>query len=126
MRGIRICLIAAIALGVAGITGAAGPMVLTRNGDFYSAGTRDNQVVLTARYADGLVSEISSFPNRRPRSKAPCRWKWMKRPAQFTSCGRSGPDRTPGSDLPATWMAPGSDQEPLPVATEPPLQTLPC
>ena len=58
MRGIRICLIAAIALGAAGITGAAGPMVLTRDGDFYSASTRDNQVVLTARHADGLVSEL--------------------------------------------------------------------
>ncbi len=58
MRGIRICLIAAIALGVAGISGAAGPMVLTRDGDFYSVGTRDNQVVLTAKYADGLVSEL--------------------------------------------------------------------
>jgi hypothetical protein len=58
MRGIRICLIAAIALGVAGVTGAAGPMVLTRNGDLYSAGTRDNQVVITARYADGTVSEL--------------------------------------------------------------------
>jgi len=58
MKGIRICLIAAIVLGVAGITGAAGPMVLTRGGDFFSASTRDNQVVLTARYADGLVSEL--------------------------------------------------------------------
>jgi len=58
MRGIRICLIAAIALGVAGMTGAAGPMALTSGGDFYSAGTRDNQVVITARYADGTVSEL--------------------------------------------------------------------
>ena len=57
MRGIRICLIAAIALGVAGVAGAAGPMVLTSDGDLYSAGTRDNQVVITARYADGTVSE---------------------------------------------------------------------
>jgi len=58
MRGIRACLIAAIALGVAGIAGAAGPMVLTSDGDLYSAGTRDNQVVITARYADGTVSEL--------------------------------------------------------------------
>jgi hypothetical protein len=58
MRGIRVCLIAAIALGVAGVTGAAGPMVLTSNGDLYSAGTRDNQVVLTARYADGTVEDL--------------------------------------------------------------------
>jgi hypothetical protein len=58
MRGIRVCLIAAIALGIAGVSGAAGPMVLTRDGDLYSAGTRDNQVVLTARYADGTVSEL--------------------------------------------------------------------
>ena len=58
MRGIRICLIAAIALGVAGVTGAAGPMVLTSDGDLYSAGTRDNQVVLTARYADGTVEDL--------------------------------------------------------------------
>jgi hypothetical protein len=58
MRGIRICLIAAIALGVAATSGAAGPMVLTSDGDFYSAGTRDNQVVVTARYADGTVSEL--------------------------------------------------------------------
>lgn len=58
MRGIRICLIAAIALGVAGVTGAAGPIALTSGGDLYSAGTRDNQVVITARYADGTVSEL--------------------------------------------------------------------
>jgi len=58
MRGIRICLITAIALGIAGVSGAAGPMVLTRDGDFYSAGTRDNQVVITTRHADGLVSEL--------------------------------------------------------------------
>jgi hypothetical protein len=58
MRGIRVCLIAAIALGVAGVTGAAGPMVLTSNGDLYSAGTRDNQVVVTARYADGSVEDL--------------------------------------------------------------------
>lgn len=58
MKGIRICLIAAIALGVAGISGADGPMVLTRDGDFYIASTQDNQVVITARYANGLVSEL--------------------------------------------------------------------
>ena len=58
MRGIRICLIAAVALGVAGTSGAAGPMALTQDGDLYMAGTRDNQVVLTARYADGTVEEL--------------------------------------------------------------------
>jgi len=58
MRGIRVCLIAAIGLGIAGVTGAAGPMVLTSGGNLYSAGTRDNQVVLTARYADGTASEL--------------------------------------------------------------------
>ena len=58
MRGIRICLIAAIALGIAGVTGAAGPMVLTRDGDLYSAGTSENRVVVTARYADGTVEDL--------------------------------------------------------------------
>jgi hypothetical protein len=52
------CLIAAIALGVAGVTGAAGPMVLTSDGDVYRAATRDDQVVITARFADGTVSEL--------------------------------------------------------------------
>jgi hypothetical protein len=58
MRGIRICLIAAVALGVASTSGAAGPMALTQDGDLYIASTRDNQVVLTARYADGTVEEL--------------------------------------------------------------------
>lgn len=58
MRGIRIVLIAAIALGAAGMAGAAGPMVLTIDGDLYSAGKRNNQVVVTARFADGTVSEL--------------------------------------------------------------------
>ncbi len=58
MRGIRIGLIAAVVLAVAGVTGAAGPMVLTRDGDVYSAGTQDNQVVITARYSDGTVSDL--------------------------------------------------------------------
>jgi hypothetical protein len=58
MRGIRTCLIAAIALGVAGVAGAAGPKVLTDDGVLYSAGTRDNQVVVTARYSDDTVSEL--------------------------------------------------------------------
>jgi hypothetical protein len=31
---------------------------LTGDGDLYSAGTRDNQVVVTARYTDGTVSEL--------------------------------------------------------------------
>jgi len=58
MRGIRTCLIAAVALGVAAVSGAAGPMALTQDGDLYMASTRDNQVVITARYADGLVEEL--------------------------------------------------------------------
>jgi hypothetical protein len=58
MRGIRICLIAAVALGVASMSGAAGPMALTQDGDLYMASTRDNQVVLTARYADGTAEEL--------------------------------------------------------------------
>jgi len=58
MRPIRIFLIAVIALGVAGVAGAAGPMTLTRAGDLYTAGTRDNQVVVTARLADGTLSEL--------------------------------------------------------------------
>jgi hypothetical protein len=58
MRGIRICLIAAVALGVASTSGAAGPMALTQDGDLYMASTRDNQVVITARYADGSVEEL--------------------------------------------------------------------
>ena len=58
MRGIRVCLIAAIALGVAGVTGAAGPMALTSDGDLYTAGTRDNQVVITARHGDGTIDEL--------------------------------------------------------------------
>jgi hypothetical protein len=32
--------------------------VLTSDGDVYAAATRDNQVVITARYADGTVSEL--------------------------------------------------------------------
>jgi hypothetical protein len=58
MRGIRICLIAAVALGVDSISGAAGPMALTQDGDLYMASTRDNQVVLTARHVDGTAEEL--------------------------------------------------------------------
>lgn len=58
MRGFRICLIAAVALGVAAVSGAAGPMALTQTGDLYMVGIRDNQVVITARYADGTVEEL--------------------------------------------------------------------
>jgi hypothetical protein len=58
MRGIRICLIAAVALGVAAVGGAAEPMALTQDGDLYMASTRDDQVVITARYADGSVEEL--------------------------------------------------------------------
>lgn len=58
MRGIRTCLIAAVALGVAAVSGAAGPMALTQDGDLYMASTRDNQVVITARHADGTAEEL--------------------------------------------------------------------
>jgi len=58
MRPIRTILIAVVALGVAGIGAAAGPRTLTRAGELYSAGIRDNQVVVTARLADGTVSEL--------------------------------------------------------------------
>jgi hypothetical protein len=57
MRGVRCSLIAVI-LGFAGIAGAVGPMTLTRTGDLYSVATIDNQVVVTARYADGTVDEL--------------------------------------------------------------------
>ncbi len=58
MRGVRAILIAVIALSVAGVAGAAGPMTLTRGGDLYSVATVDNQVVVTARYADGTEEEL--------------------------------------------------------------------
>ncbi len=58
MRALRKFLIAVIVLGVAGTAGAAGPMTLTRAGDLYTAGIRDNQVVVTARHADGTLSEL--------------------------------------------------------------------
>ena len=58
MRGIRYILIAAIALGVAGISAATGPMTLTSAGDLYAVARHDNQVVVTARYADGTLSEL--------------------------------------------------------------------
>ena len=58
MRGARTILIAVILLGFAGTAGAVGPMTLARTGDLYSVSTVDNQVVVTARYADGTVSEL--------------------------------------------------------------------
>jgi hypothetical protein len=58
MRRIRSCLIAVIVFGVAGSAGAAGPMALTRAGDLYNAAVGHNQVVVTARYADGTVSDL--------------------------------------------------------------------
>ncbi len=58
MRGFRTFLIAVILLGFAGIAGAVGPMTLARTGDLYSVSTVDNQVVVTARYADGTVSQL--------------------------------------------------------------------
>jgi hypothetical protein len=58
MRSIRSCLIAVIVLGVAGSAGAAGPMALTRAGDLYNVAIGHNLVVVTARYADGTVSDL--------------------------------------------------------------------
>ena len=57
MRRVRFILLAVI-LGFAGIAGAVGPMTLTRGGNLYSVATVDNQVVVTARYADGTVEEL--------------------------------------------------------------------
>ncbi len=58
MRSIRSCLIAVIVLGVVGSAGAAGPMALTRAGDLYNVAIGHNLVVVTARYADGTVSDL--------------------------------------------------------------------
>ena len=57
MRGVR-CILLAVILGFAGIAGAVGPMTLARTGDLYSVATVDNQVVVTARYADGTVDQF--------------------------------------------------------------------
>ncbi len=59
MKGVRVILIAVIALGLAGIAGAAGPRTLTRSGDLYSVAEVDNQAVVTVRFADGEVSELA-------------------------------------------------------------------
>ena len=58
MKEVRYFLIAVVVLGIAGIAGAVGPMTLTGAGDLYRVATHDNQVVVTARYADGTVSEL--------------------------------------------------------------------
>ena len=58
MKEVRYFLIAVAVLGIAGIAGAVGPMTLTGAGDLYRVATHDNQVVVTARYADGTVSEF--------------------------------------------------------------------
>ncbi len=58
MRRVRYILMSIIVLGTAGFAGAAGPVTLTSAGDLYSVSTRDNQVVVTARYADGTSSEL--------------------------------------------------------------------
>jgi hypothetical protein len=59
MKGIRYILISAVALGVVGLSAAAGPVALTSAGDLYRVAQRDNQVVVTARYADGALSELA-------------------------------------------------------------------
>jgi hypothetical protein len=58
MKRLRYILMSIIVLGIAGFAGAAGPVTLTSAGDLYSVSTRDNQVVVTARYADGTSSEL--------------------------------------------------------------------
>ncbi len=57
MRRVR-CILLAVILGFAGIAGAVGPMTLARTGDLYSVASVDNQVVVTARYADGTVDQL--------------------------------------------------------------------
>jgi len=58
MKEVRYFLIAVVVLGIAGIAGAVGPMTLTNTGDLYAVAQRDHRVVVTARYADGTVSEL--------------------------------------------------------------------
>ncbi len=58
MREVRYILIAVVVLGIAGMAGAVGPMTLTGAGDLYRVATHDNQVVVTARSADGTLSEL--------------------------------------------------------------------
>ena len=58
MKEVRYILIAVVVLGIAGIAGAVGPMTLTGAGDLYKVAAHDNQIVVTARYADGAVSEF--------------------------------------------------------------------
>jgi hypothetical protein len=58
MRGFRCLLTAAIVLGLAGIAGATGPMTLTRSGELYTAAVSDNQIMVTARMADGTVGDL--------------------------------------------------------------------
>jgi hypothetical protein len=57
MKGVRVILIAVIAFGLAGIAGAAGPRTLTKAGDLFSVAVVDNQVVLSAKFADGTFME---------------------------------------------------------------------
>jgi hypothetical protein len=58
MRRLGAALLALAALAVAGSAEAAGTRVLTRGGDLYTAAVIDEQVVVTARTADGTVSEL--------------------------------------------------------------------
>ena len=58
MKEVRYILIAVVVLGIAGIAGAVGPMTLTGAGDLYKVAAHDNQIVVTARYSDGAVSEF--------------------------------------------------------------------
>jgi len=58
MRGIRTVLIAVVALAVAGLAGAGGPMTLTKSGDLFSVSKVDGQLVVSAEYADGTFAEL--------------------------------------------------------------------
>jgi len=59
MRKLGAALLALAAFAVAGTAGAAGTRVLTRGGELFTAAVVDNQVVVTARSADGSVSELA-------------------------------------------------------------------
>jgi hypothetical protein len=58
MRGIRAVLIAVVALAIAGVAGAGGPMTLTKSGDLYRVSKVDGQLVVSAEYADGTLAEL--------------------------------------------------------------------
>ena len=58
MRGIRTVLIAVVALAVAGVAGAGGPMTLTKSGAVYRVSKVDGQLGVSAEYAAGTLAEL--------------------------------------------------------------------